>query len=266
MPDMAPFECPKIIMAADPAAVIARFQGVNARGYPRVEDMDEMRDFSPLAIVAGGPSLNRTYLDLESFKKIMVCGSAHNRLLELGIEPTWAVVSDPDPIMAQYLTRPSPRTKYLLSSACAQEVFDVLSDRDFAVWNCGDAQLDSEKWRGQGVVFGGGCTVLTRAMSIAAAFGYWDMHFFGCDTSIEKDGTHHAYEFATDGETIGEVVPLQITLDGPEYLVPAYLIGQAFDLKGMIEGLAHRIKVTVHGDGFFAAMVEEARRRAKDGK
>lgn len=263
--ELVPLTGIDIIMAADPAAVVKRFRKVNKRGYPRVEHMDEMREGVPVAIVAGGPSLNDTYHDLKNFRKIMACGSVHNHLVELGINPTWTVVCDPDPVAAEYITAISPGTKYLISSACAEEVFDVVSDRDFAVWNCGDRLIDSEKWRDQGAVFGGGCTVLTRAIWIAGVFGYWNMHFFGCDTSIRQDGTHHAYGFVTDNEEIGDVVQIRLGEDGEIFLVPNYLVGQLCDLRTLITSNAHRIRVTVHGDGIFAEMMAEAKRRAEHG-
>jgi Protein of unknown function DUF115 len=253
----------RVIMAADPEEVVARFREVNTWGLPRVEHMEEMREGIPIAIVGGGPSLNETFRGIEPFRKVMVCGSAHDHAIRLGIKPTWVVVCDPDPIMALYLKEPSPGTKYLVASACAQEVFDVLSGRDIAIWNCSDELIDSAKWEDQGLLFGGGCTVLSRAIWIAGVFGYWNMHFFGCDNSIRADA-HHAYDFKTPGEETGEIVPIQITLDGPEYLVPNYLVGQIFDLRTIIFSNQHRIQVTVHGDGLFAAMMAEANRRRKD--
>ena len=263
---MVPLEGVRVIMAADPEDVIRRFQHVNKLKYPRVEHMAEMREGVPIAIVAGGPSLNDTYPDLKRFKRIMVCGSAHNHLVsKLGIRPTWTVVCDPDSISARYITEPSPGTKFLIASACADEVFQVVSKWDFAVWNCGDELIDSKKWDDQGVVFGGGCTVLTRAIYLAGSFGFWNMHFFGCDTSIREDA-HHAYDFLTPEEQLGDVVPIQITLDGPKYMVPKYLVGQLFDLKTLINANAHRIRVTVHGDGVFAEMMAEANRRRQNGE
>ena len=261
--DMVPLEGVRVIMAADPKQVIKRFHKVNKRGYPRVEHMAEMREGCPIAIVGGGPSLAETWPELKRFRKIMVCGSAHDYVVSLGIRPTWTVVCDPDPVMARYISRPSPGTKFLVASACAEEVFDLVSNRDFAVWNCGDELIASEKWEKQGLVFGGGCTVLTRAIWIAGAFGFWNQHFFGCDTSIREDGKHHAYDFLTDEEELGDVTPLQFRKDGPRFLVPNYLVGQAFDLQTMIAQNAHRLKVTVHGSGLFAEMMAEADRRRK---
>lgn len=264
--EMVPLEGVQVIMAANPDDVVRRFHKVNARKYPRVEHMPEMRDGVPIALVAGGPSLADTWPEIKKFKKIMVCGSSHDYVVGLGIKPTWTVVCDPDPIAARYITRSSPGTKFLIASACAEEVFDIVSKRDFAVWNCGDTLIDSEKWAGQGVVFGGGCTVLTRAIYLSGAFGFWNMHFFGCDTSIRAGGIHHAYDFVTSDEQIGDVVPIQITLDGPRYLVPKYLLGQLFDLKTMILANQHRMRITVHGDGAFAEMMAEAERRRQRGE
>ena len=252
-----------VIMAAHPGAVIKRFRKVNKRGYPRVENMAEMREGIPIAIVGGGPSLNETWPDLKRFKKIIACGSVHNHLTGLGVTPTWTVVCDPDPIMALYLTEHSPGTKYLVASACAEEVFDIVSKRDFAVWNCGDALIESEKWKDQGVVFGGGCTVLSRAIYIAGCFGFWNMHFFGCDTSVRED-RHHAYDFKTPEEQVGELVPMKLREDGPVFKVPNYLVGQLFDLQALISSNSGRIRVTVHGDGIFAEMMADADRRRRD--
>src|ERR1035437_7492986 len=48
----------------------------------------------PLAIVAAGPSLNKTVDQLRAFKNVLVCGSAHDHLVRLGVIPTYALVSD----------------------------------------------------------------------------------------------------------------------------------------------------------------------------
>jgi hypothetical protein len=261
---MVPLGKVDVIMAADPGQVIARLHQVNKRGYPRVENMSDMREGVSLAIVGGGPSLKDTLPELKKFRRVMVCGSAHDYVASQGIRPTWTVISDPDPVMAKYLTRAPLGTKYLVASFCSEEVFGLLRDREIFVWNCGDTLIDSEKWQGQGVVFGGGCTVLTRAIVLAVAFGYQDLHFFGCDTSISEDGQHHAYSFVTDEEETGEIVPIQLRLDGPVYQVPNYLVAQLQDLQTLIAAYAHRIKVTVHGGGLFAGMMAEADRRRRE--
>lgn len=262
---MEAIESVNVVMAASAADVIARFQEVNADPqWRRVEALPEMREGVPIAIVGGGPSLSRTWRELHGFKRTMVCGSAHDYLVGLGIEPTWAVISDPDPIMAWYLRKSSPKTRYLVASHCAPEVFAMLEDRDVAIWNCGDTAIDSEKWKGQGFVFGGGCTVLSRAIFIAGCFGFWEMHFYGCDTSVEEGGQHHAYDFLTKEEeaTVNDSVPVTLREGGEVFQVPRYLLGQIVDLKSMIAGNARRIRVRVHGGGLFGAMMDEAARQA----
>jgi hypothetical protein len=257
-----------VTMAMPIERVAANIAAANARGLRRVHDLPDWREHTPLAIVGGGHSLTETIDDVRRYKNIMVCGSAHDFLVGKGVIPRWAVVCDPDPIMALYLRRAHHDTTFLVASQCDAAVFKELEDRDVALWHCrGPEAESSDIWgEGQRVLVGGGCTVLTRAIFLAVTFGFRDIHLFGCDNCVRVVRLscmpfplelHHAYDFATAEETIGNLTPIRLgdPNSGPEFMMAGYMIGQLFDFKKTLEVLGHRARFEVHGGGALAELM-----------
>jgi Protein of unknown function DUF115 len=260
----------KVTMAVPVDQVAANIAAANARGLKQVHELPEWREHMPIAIVGGGPSLAETVDDLRRYKNIMVCGSAHDWLVEQYVYADWCVVCDPDPIMAKYLTWRQWRkhTKYLVASQCAPETFDELKNRDVILWHCRGPEVESSDiWgEGQRVLVGGGCTVLTRAIFLAVTFGFRNLHLFGCDTCVTD--RHHAYDFATDRESIGELTPIRLgdPNSGPQFMMADYMIGQLFDFKKTLEVLGNRARFEVHGGGALAELMRLGREAAQSRK
>jgi uncharacterized Rossmann fold enzyme len=242
-----------------------------------------------IALVGGGPSLKETIAELMDFHTIVACGSAHDWLQAHSPRvPTFCVVCDPDPVMANYLRAPDHETKYLISSHCNETVFDALKGYDIEMWHCwpvgaGDQaarDLLQEKTPGW-VAVGGGCTVGLRALTLAMMMGYTEMHFFGFDSCMGRtDDDHHTYPF-TDStkEFLGEIFDLKVGMgtgenDGPgprQYRVAGYQLAQAEHYKQMLMAFGHLFKPVFHGPGLMADMqamidIETARLIAEEMK
>jgi uncharacterized Rossmann fold enzyme len=258
---LQPIDRIKVDMAMPLPRVIENIRVNSARGLPKIEDLAEWRECVPIALVGGGPSLQDTIGELRQFTNVMTCGSAHDYAVEHGVIPRWAVVSDPDPIMANYLRRPQPDTTYLVASTCDAAVFDAVAGHDVVLWHPADSERSPEVWGDEPkLLVNGGCTVGTRAMMIAISFGYSELHLFGFDNCVSD--RHHAYDFTDPAETIGDLHPIRLDGSDRTFMMATYMVGQLFDFKDLMTCQGHRIRVTVHGDGALADLMAVARRKA----
>jgi hypothetical protein len=241
------------VTPALPDAVFARnVAKTRERLLPGVETLPEWRA-KPLAIVGGGPSLDDTLGELRRIKTVMVAGSAHDHLVSAGVWPQWCVVADPDPVMAQYLKKPSPRTRYLVASCCDGAVFDALDGYHVSVWHCFSKE-HPEVWEKGDTLMLGGSTVGTRAIYLALSLGFRDLHLFGFDSCIrEEDGKHHAYSFKTKEEDIGELRRIYLEdTSSKGYLCAGYMIAQIAEMVHIFKTFTDTVSFSVHGTGALA--------------
>ena len=221
-----------------------------------------------IALVGGGPSLKDTVHELMDFTTIMACGSSHDWLQEHSPRaPTFCVVCDPDPVMANYLRRPDRRTTYLISSHANPIVYDALAGHEVVMWHCwpiGDGDEEAKVFLNERtpgwVAIGGGCTVGLRAISMALMMGYSDLHFFGFDSCMTTED-HHAYPFVDPTkEFLGDVYDVRIGMgqvNGPGakvYRVAGYQLAQAEHYKQTLMAFGGAFKPTFHGPGLLADM------------
>jgi len=251
-------------MAMEPEKVLANVEKCFARDLPRFHNLPEffkLKREEPLSIVAGGPSLKKTLHELNELKDtIMVCGSAHDHVISLGYVPRYCVVCDPDPIMVNYLKNPHPRTTYLISSQCDENLFDALKHYAVAVWHSGGVESKEEEeriYRGEPRI-GGGCTVTLRAIPLAIMLGYGNQHFFGFDSCFDGD-EHHAYS----AEDVSPPVDVRVGVNGKVFHASTYMLAQAEQFKTLcLKGYGHLFTPTIHGDGLIAEIMKEGYRMA----
>lgn len=236
-----------------------------------------------IALVGGGPSIKDTVDELKDFDVTIACGSAHDWLQANGPKiPTYCVVCDPDPVMANYLRAPDHGTQYLISSHCNATVFDALEWHDIRMWHCWpigladqEAREFLEKKTPGWIAFGGGCTVGLRSITLAMVMGFTELHFFGFDSCMGmSDDEHHAYPFTdVTKEFLGDIYNIRIGM-GPaypkprEYRVAGYQLAQAEHYKQMLQAFGHLFKPVFHGPGLLTdmqAMIDiEANRLAEE--
>ncbi len=262
--EMEPIDGVKVTMAMGIETVLSHVRANIARGFWEVHELPDWRSQMPLALVGGGPSLDKTWEGLRGYKNVMACGSVHDHLTGLGIAPTWTVVHDPDPVMAKYLQKPYGGCQYLIASYCHEDVFKALEGYRVALWHPAGGGIDFEALGAKNVPqIGGGCTVATRAISLAMAFGFEHIHLFGMDTCVESEDVHHAYPFLTKDEALGQCRHIQLEPDGPKFLVPDYLVAQLFDFKFLIETYDGRLELRVAGGGLIDELLKVAAKARK---
>lgn len=144
----------------------------------------------PISIVGFGPSLKRTWQQLEG--DVWACNGAHNWLIERGIVPKFAMFWDPVPDIAKFI-KPHKDVNYMVASRCHADVFEALKGYNVFVWHAlGDKCLDDllcEYQRAEPMLPGGSAAV-TRAMVIVTTMGYRTIRMFGADSSFDGEFTH----------------------------------------------------------------------------
>lgn len=218
---------------------------------------------NPIALVGGGPSIKKELGNIRDFKlagfPIVACGSSHDYLISNGIIPDYCTLCDPDAITAEYIKKHHPDVIYLVALSCDNKVYDVLKDRKVYVWNCrSDEAAESIKQEMVGHIdILGGCTVGLRSISIVMCLGYTNIHFWGFDSCMGEGDAHHAYEFETAEEAIGDVYPIRFgdTKEGkPEengkyYICSGYQLAQAMHFHQFLQAHGAAFTPTFHGEG-----------------
>lgn len=234
-------------------------------GLKNVSESDDFRVNVPIAIVGGGPSLKDTLEELRAFPgPVMACGSVHDYLVMNNIDAKWCVICDPDPLITQYMKNMNWETTYLVASQCHPDVFKYLKEHSITyqkcyIWHAGGDKFEDSNFGENQAIIGGGCTIGTRAIMMAYAFGYSNIHLFGFDSCLTKDYKHHAYDFETEQESIGDITEIRLGgPDSPIFKVAGYMLGQIFDFKKILEIHASRFQFTIHGDGALKYLMDLA--------
>lgn len=227
-----------------------------ARAFPKLHESSDYGKWKgrPIAIAAGGPSLNDTLYELRQFDTVMACGSAHDHLMRSGINLSYAVNCDPDPLCSQFFTSPQKGCEYLIASMCDPSLFDQLSGCDVTLWH-NRGGLPDEFYAPDPIVQGG-ATVTLRAMNIAILLGFYELHFFGFDSSFKDE--HHAYDYTHEGTDIETSPRILCQVNGGRvFQTTIGLLAQASHFQECAKGYGWMFNPTVHGDGLIAEMMKQ---------
>lgn len=209
----------------------------------------------PLAIVGGGPSLNKYADKIKEFEHVMVCGSPHDHLVSLGIKPTFAIAVDAKEDAVDYFKNPQSETSYLLASQCHPNMFDRLEGHKLAMWHF-RGQLDDEELHFNGEqTIAWGCMIGVISLHMALYLGFQELHFFGFDCSYVDD-EHHSYDVGHYGEHVERTKSTFFTNDGRQFTSTTALLSQAehfFDIFASTDG--RYMKGYVYGDGLLANII-----------
>jgi len=212
-----------------------------------------------LILLAGGPSMN-DHLDEIKALRAAGCGlvtvnGAYGWALDNGLEPSMQIVLDAR-AFNQRFTRPvTPYTKYMIGSQVHPSTLEGLPhDRTF-LWhsalNDDNTKLVIEK---TGHVFPvpGGSTVVLRSICLLRMLGFKSIHFFGFDSCVRDNGSHHAYaQSENDGEPL-----IPVVLGGKSFQCTPWMLSQASEFRDMVSFMGDEIECAIYGDGLIAQMVK----------
>jgi hypothetical protein len=223
----------------------ANLEATLARGYTRINEY--LGQFSGTVSICGaGPSLARTLPELSG--DILAINSAIGYLLDHGIAPRWAMIWDASPL-CQAFAVPHPDVTYLVAARCDPSVFERLEGCRQIVWHAGGDHNIMEILAQKAIqepTINGGSAGVTRALFMAYALGYRDIHIHGADSSYSDSGATHIR---------GSLVPekrIDVLLAGKQFVTTPEYAAQIEELK-MIWPSFHSpdygARITVHGDG-----------------
>lgn len=251
-PSFAPIEI--AVIPEVPASELERNIRLNAaNSVPFLLGRPHLKKSEPLAIVGGGPSLKQTVGELRKFKNIMVCGTAHDYVVNQGIHPTYAVICDQAP-WTHYLRRPWGKCTYLLATQCHPDIFEHLDGFPCLKWDM-DGWADEAVFEGRKRV-NGGTTAAMRAPALGLILGFDDFHFFGVDSSFEDDRDRHAYAYEDESLTSPATMA---RINGRMFRTTLTWIQQARDFQILVSTFGHMFSVTVHGESLMQATWQDMR-------
>lgn len=224
------------------------------------------KENSPIALVGGGPSLKSNLDELRNFNGfIWACGSVHDYLLKNNIAPHACVVCDPDPIAANYLNKASGSIIYYIASQCDPAVFNKLKANAVVLWHCYNNNREDIEANFPGFkAFGGGCTVGLRALTLAFAMNFTNIHLFGFDSCLSEDGEHHSYGF-NSGEELGEI--FEVLLDkvgGKIYKTLGYQLAQVQHFNEFYRNYGDKFNPVFHGTGLLPDLFDRIKAEAQN--
>lgn len=227
-------------------------------GWQHVQPHDKQE--RELIVLAGGPSMRepdqlREIIALRAAGAALVTiNGSYDWAIERGLEPSAQIVLDGREFNARFTRTPHPTCRYLIASQVHPSVLDGLPrDRTF-LWHSGVSDENEALIRertGQFFPVPGGSTVVLRAIPLLRMLGFARMHFFGFDSSVRADGSHHAYEQPeNDGQPL---VP--VTCGGRVYLCAPWMLAQATEFIGIVKFMGDLVELSVHGDGLIAGII-----------
>lgn len=245
----------------EPGVALANVKEATERGYPRLVVSDEIKD-RPISICGAGPSLAKTRHDVVG--DVMACNSAIAHLDRNGIKVDFGFLWDADPIVAKFAHRVVGCT-YYVASRCDPGVFDTLEGMKVVLWHAtGDYGLlemlaDMPGECDQPCVNGGSAAV-TRAIYLAYALGYRDIHLHGADSSWGY-GELNRYGSHVDGSLVHED-KINVKMGGNQswFHTTGWLAAQAQEFSKIYDPLTNMgAKFTVHGTGLLPSIWEAMR-------
>jgi hypothetical protein len=235
-----------------PEVALANVRGSTSKPYRRFVPQ-EAHDRS-ISICGAGPSLCDTWKDLRG--DVMACNSAIGFLKGKGVWPTFGMLWDADPIIEKFAV-PVPYCTYYIASRCDPGVFSKLSGLPIVLWHAtGDkgllemlAEIPSEADQ---PCVNGGSGAVTRAIYLAYAMGYRDIHLHGADSSYGHGEWGYGSHVA--GSVVPEV-PLNVFLNKTMYRTSAWMAAQAQELRLFYKAMCNMgATITAHGKGLLPDM------------
>lgn len=202
-------------------------------------------------IVGGGPSLKRSMpwilQRVKSGAKVFALNNAADFLAQNGVTPDYQVVMDARPETAAFVGKAH---RYLLASQCDPLAFASVPHEKIILWHAETPEL-RERYP-DGVLIGGGTTVLTRAMLCVHGLGFRNLHLYGVDSSFE-DQAHHAYTQSLNDDDR----PSEVICEDRSFMAAQWMIAQVYEFQDVSLALAEMDSViSVHGDGLLPAVAQ----------
>lgn len=221
-----------------------------------------------ICIIGGGWSLNdpKVYKELQKLymdgAKIVALNGSAKWCTEHNFRVSLHIILDARECNVAFVEEEIEGCRYLIASQCHPSLFDALEDRDVHMFHLANSESEDpiydeldEYYVGRWTKVPSAGTVGIVAPLVCRALGFQDQHLFGLDSCLApSDNSHHAYAQSwNDGETHAD-----FESNGRVFRCTAWMASQAQTFIEMLSeyGAENNIKMTVHGDGLIAHMIE----------
>lgn len=228
--------------------LVRNLRAAKAKDYPLSPFVFETLT-SPLLVCGSGPSLSKFFplaRQLYPDAPVMALNGAYNALLDMGITPDYYVQLDARPENVNFVTRPSGATTFLLASQCAPEMFEALEGFDVQMYHL-NTPTTRNVFPDSKVYFGGGSTVGTTALGVAASLGYRCLMLLGYDSSYTDDKSHVLPQPQNAGQKT-----LDVWVDDVKFISTPTMAKQVEEFRPWVKGLEHSfpgLEVRLAGEG-----------------
>ena len=232
-------------------------------------------------ICGAGPSIRDDVPRIREMQRqgglVMTCNKTYEYLLDHGIVADYHVMLDPMPWVAEYVQRPHPMTKFLVSHQCDPAVARRLRLRGGRVYlwiaacdyygaTCPSEAQMAEYANRDFCMVAGSTTVGLRAVILAYYLGFRAIHLFGMDSSMVRDAPGaeprlHVMPKDKPKDATEGTVTLNNKAGSWEFYTNNHMSKQATDFEDLISQIAERIKakemepigLRVYGEGLLPA-------------
>lgn len=215
-----------------------------------------------IAIVAGGPSLAYRWPEIEKYDAVLSLNNTYSFLLERGITPDYWMLLDARRENIEFVRDARKGVQHFLAAQCHPDVYERLNGLDTTLYLTtlpDTLELTKEIAREKVQLAGVVGTVGTKALALAFALGYRDMHLFGYDSSYAE--THHAYpQTLNDGANT-----IDVYVEGRQYITTPSFAHQAQEFPGFAKEMTffHDCSIELHCDGLLPHLVDYGNREGR---
>lgn len=240
-------------------AIIENIRANLKRGLPGLKQ-HEFID-TPLAIVAGGPSLHNYLPLLKAIRSdchVLSVNGAYKFLRSVGVESDHFVLIDSRRENVVHVDAPHEDTKHWLASQVHPAVFDALANHDVAMFHLAtEAAMEATSHLPdpKSYLTAPVGMASVHAVYLGAALGYRNIFLFGYDFS-HKPGESYAFEQQMNKSDEAFVV----TLNGKEYTTTMALARTAEQFAKAVGLIAQscQLKMRLFCDGLLPDIIRAA--------
>jgi hypothetical protein len=211
-----------------------------------------------IAIVGYGPSLKETWPRLREFDTICTVSKAYGFLVDRGLIPAYHVDIDPHIYKVEFMAKPQPQTKFLLSTHIRPEYIEKLKAVGITpqLFHCGIEpyiKLD-KRYPTFKVRFDAG----VQAAELMFESGYRTQEWFGIEYGTRGRQTHAGLHWGASHEK----TRCQVDVDGRLFDSTALFFHGLLLAEDFLCKRQALLKCTIHGDGLLGNFLQ-ARGRAR---
>lgn len=174
--------------------MIRNFELNLQRGLPGVERFAGLFAYTPIIMVAAGPSLQKNMMLLKQARRhslIGAVGTAWQPLMDAGIVPDFVMMTDPNyPMREQIVGLEESKVPLFAMSTLYYEVLECYTGPSFLIFQKGYAEAENEARRTNNPLIETGGSVATSMHSLARLLEFSPICWVGLDLAYTQGLTH----------------------------------------------------------------------------